>query len=103
MSDLKDLLRVAPGLDRAVEAEYDGMVVKMQGAFDAESAAAATVLAENYLSEMGALLGLGDVTGWASSGDQTCIYVVHHQQTFITLLGPANKAPGRTLERLSNA
>ncbi len=103
MSELKDLLRVAPGLDRAVEAEYDGMVLKMQGAFDGESAAAATVLADNYLSELGALLSLGDVTGWASSGDQACIYVIHHPQTFITVLGPANKAPGRTLERLCNA
>lgn len=99
-AELKDLLRIAPGLDRAVEAEYDGLVIRMQGSFDGESAAAVTVLAENYLSELGDMLGFGSVSAWATSGENTCLYVAHGARSFVAVLGPANKSPGRVLERL---
>ncbi len=102
-TELKDLLRIAPGLDRAVEAEYDGLVIRMQGGFDGESAAAVTVLAENYLSELGDMLGFGSVSAWATSGESSCIYVAHGARSFVAVMGPANRSPGRVLERLASS
>ncbi|MBU0552885.1 hypothetical protein KKB55_05105 [Myxococcota bacterium] len=99
-TNLRTLLASAPRLDRAVEGAMDGSVLGLVGALDGESAAAVTILAEDYLAEIGELMGLGEPTAWSVSGARSCYYIVHGARSFAVVLGAPTKSPGRVLERL---